>query len=352
MSQWIRTAVLALGLCSSASAQSFNIDFTDNMATTIPSASYGAGLNQPGVWNAWDGIGLFSPVDLSGAPTGVLVSVSGSGGASTIDWPGTTGDDERLIDDYLSLPSSGATVTVSFQNLAPGLYETITYGWLPWNVPYAQTGVWNLASTEPYGICGGTWNGTLAATPQAWSSHRQYISSGGVLTIKAQEIQLGGALNGMQVRGLPNAYQTNYCVGKVNSVGCVPSMVGGGYPSATNLNPYSLLLRGYNLVALKSGLMFYSLTGRATLPFQGGTLCVAPPVKRSPVLNSRGTGPGCNGSYSLDFGKFANGLLGGNPHPALLVPGTTINCQWWARDAGLSPNNTQLSNALEFVQGF
>jgi hypothetical protein len=25
--------------------------------------------------------------------------------------------------------------------------------------------------------------------------------------------------------------------------------------------------------------------------------------------------------------------LGGNPHPALLVPGTTINCHWWARDA-------------------
>ena len=350
MDYGIRTTLVMLALAGSAQAQDFNIDFGDNI---VPSATYGAGINQPGVWNAWNGVGVFSPVDLSGAPTGVLVSVSGSATAGSWNWPGTTGNDEVLIDDYLNAPLGVASaITLTLQNLAPGLYETFTYGWFPFNVPSSQTGIWNPASTDPFSICGGAWNVTLAATPQAWTKHRLYVSAGGSLSIMAYSVQLGGALNGIQVRHVPNAYMATYCTGKLNSEGCTPLLYGVGYPSAGDLGPYSLSLRGEALVTLKSGLLFYSLTGRAALPFQGGTLCVAAPLKRTPVMNSGGTPPGCNGTFFLSFSQFANGLLGGNPHPALLIPGTTVNCQWWARDSGAPPNNTQLSNALEFVQGY
>ena len=45
---------------------------------------------------------------------------------------------------------------------------------------------------------------------------------------------------------------------------------------------------------------------------------------------------------------FAVGALGGNPSPALTVPGTVVHCQWWGRDEGAS---TTLTDAVEYVIG-
>jgi hypothetical protein len=96
------------------------------------------------------------------------------------------------------------------------------------------------------------------------------------------------------------------------------------------------------------GLLMYGVSGRAALPFSGGTMCIAPPVRRSPVTVSQSfpiTGL-CVGMISMNMTAFAHGLIGGSPLPQLLIPGTTVDCQFWLRDAF---GGTQLSNALEYV---
>ena len=100
--------------------------------------------------------------------------------------------------------------------------------------------------------------------------------------------------------------------------------------------------------------MLYSLTGPAALSFQGGTLCLAAPLRRTPGTNTGGNPPpdSCTGVPTIDMNLFAVGGLGGTPSPALTVPGTIVHCQWWGRDPGYpAPINTQLSNALRYTIG-
>jgi hypothetical protein len=103
----------------------------------------------------------------------------------------------------------------------------------------------------------------------------------------------------------------------------------------------------------KPGLLLYGVDGRAALPFQGGILCVAPPVKRTPPRNSGGDHPvlkNCSGAYRIDMNAFAAGKIGGSPDPLLRRAGTFVHCQWWARD----PNGiagTSTSDALQYVVG-
>jgi len=143
---------------------------------------------------------------------------------------------------------------------------------------------------------------------------------------------------------------TVYCTAKTNSLGCTPAISGVGMPSTTASSGFEV--RGSNVRNQKVGLLIYGFTGRANAPFQGGTLCVAPPISRSTPANSGGSplpANDCSGRYSIDMNSFAQGVLGGNPSPALLIPGVWVNCQWWGRDPGFAPpNNSTLTDGLEF----
>ena len=141
-----------------------------------------------------------------------------------------------------------------------------------------------------------------------------------------------------------------YCTAKVNSLGCLPEIGFTGLPSSNSGSGF--VVSASNVLNNKSGLLFYGVNGRAALPYQAGTLCVMPQIKRTPAVNSGGN-PGatdCSGVFSLDMNAFAVGALGGTPLPALTIPGTLVDCQWWGRDPGYpAPINTTLSDALEYM---
>jgi hypothetical protein len=141
-----------------------------------------------------------------------------------------------------------------------------------------------------------------------------------------------------------------YCTAKLNSLGCTPTIGFSGVPSATAGSGF--IVTATNVINNKNGLLFYGVTGQVAGPFQGGTLCVKPPIKRTGSINSGGNPPpnDCSGIYALDMNAFA--VSPGPPIPlaALQLPGTVVDCQWWGRDPGFAaPNNTTLSNGLEYT---
>ena len=100
-----------------------------------------------------------------------------------------------------------------------------------------------------------------------------------------------------------------------------------------------------NVEGQKSGLIFYSLTGRHVAVWNATSfLCVKSPTQRTGTQTASGTVDACDGTLSLDWNAYLsshpNAL--GNPFQA----GEKLQLQAWFRDppAGKSTN---LSNAIE-----
>jgi hypothetical protein len=133
-----------------------------------------------------------------------------------------------------------------------------------------------------------------------------------------------------------------YCTAKTNSLGCAPAISWSGTASASGASSFSLTCS--NVINQSAGLFMYSLGPKAA-PFQGGTLCVQTPLRRSPVLASGGgaSGTDCSGLFTYDFG--ARITSGVDP---TLVLGAQVFAQCWSRDSA-SPSTTSLSNAIRFL---
>lgn len=125
----------------------------------------------------------------------------------------------------------------------------------------------------------------------------------------------------------------NFCAAKQNSCGTVPAIWTAGNPRASKSSGFSV--NADSLAGNSVALMIYTDQGAGNAPILGGSLCIATILRGLPVATG-GTHGMCDGLASLDMNAFAAGNLGGNPAGFLSIPGTTVNCQWWARDAANS----------------
>jgi hypothetical protein len=127
----------------------------------------------------------------------------------------------------------------------------------------------------------------------------------------------------------------------VNSLGCTPRIGWSGLPSLSSSSLFDVTAQ--DVINHKNGLLFYGYGANAA-PFQGGTLCVASPIRRTALQNSNGNAGtnDCSGSYAFDF----NAWMQGGADPELFL-GSEVFAQYWMRDPQ-SAFATGLTDALHF----
>ena len=142
-----------------------------------------------------------------------------------------------------------------------------------------------------------------------------------------------------------------YCTSKtvqLPSGQCTPVIASQvGIPSFALPTPY--VIDASDILNSKAGFFFYGANGPAALPLQGGTLCVAPPVKRTSLQYSGGSPPpaqDCSGTYTFDF----NAWIQDGKDPGLVEPGTQVFGQFWFRVPS-APFGVGFTNAIAFTVG-
>jgi len=135
-----------------------------------------------------------------------------------------------------------------------------------------------------------------------------------------------------------------YCVAKLSSAGCLPRLCSSGTLSASGPDDFDLF--GHELISNQVVILVWG-GAQASLPFGGGSLCVAPPLVRVGPQFTGGS-PGlhdCSGYLSFHLAQaylLAQGL----------APGEPFCVQMWTRDPYLpAPFAIGLTDALRFVMG-
>ena len=136
-----------------------------------------------------------------------------------------------------------------------------------------------------------------------------------------------------------------YCTPKTSSAGCSAAIGTSDLASQPQSGASDYAVTAVDVQGQKAGLLFAGFSSSAALPFNGGTLCAAPPLKRGPIQFSGGTAPGsCDGSFSTIVNDGAVAPLGLDAGP-----GQPAWYQYWYRDpqGGSGALGTALSNAVQ-----
>lgn len=131
-----------------------------------------------------------------------------------------------------------------------------------------------------------------------------------------------------------------YCTAKVNSDLCRPVIEYIGYPSLSAGAGFRVKAR--EILANKSGILYYGTSGPLSSPWCGGFQCVKAPVQRTGIQNSGGGSP-CSGVFDLDWTAWVTVNA-----PGSVPAGSIVNAQYWYRDP-LAQCTTGLTNGLQFA---
>lgn len=151
-----------------------------------------------------------------------------------------------------------------------------------------------------------------------------------VMTSNANNLVSGDTNNQYDVfvRDVTPLIPVPYCTAQVNSRGCTSNLTSAGLPSASLPTPFTVEAR--ELINGRYAALFYGFAPNA-VPFNGGTLCVASPLKRTAPQPTGGasTGIDCSGAIAFDF----NALIRSGNVPELVV-GTVVYAQVTYGDVG------------------
>ena len=193
-------ALMAAFVVPAANAEQFNIDFGTQFG--IPSDVFGAASGQTGFWNSLgDAPNMVPLMDLGGKVTDVMFTDNTGNFTFSFDNPGTTGDDEALMDDILDLGGLGSTDMFTISGLSAGTYTIYSYNWAPDSDGFV-TGV--SVNGSPQQTVGGGWAGGYA-DGVTHAVFKLTIGEGEDIVINTETLDGFGSFNGLQIVPAPGA---------------------------------------------------------------------------------------------------------------------------------------------------
>jgi hypothetical protein len=333
----------------SASAQSFNIDFADNLTLGTPSNTYGAGSGQAGYWN--DVVGDIVLADLSGNVTGVSIALVGVDTPYGFDELCTGGEDEALMDDIIY--TSGLTGYFLITGLADGCYDVYTYAMAPDDATFL-TDVSVLNSPDPLQAVGGDFCAGYAHL-STHAIHSVQVSGGSAQIDVAVNANYT-SLNGMQIiqtSACGGSAGTAFCFGEAAACpcanagsaesGCANGSGAGAIldgSGSASISADDLVLESSQLIPNQPGLYFQGNNAVNTglgVPFGDGLRCAGGGVIRLQVRFAD-----ANGGSATNISVATKGGC---------AAGDVKRYQIWYRDPATTPCGAQfnLSNGYEIT---
>lgn len=199
---------------------------------------------------------------------------------------------------------------------------------------------------------------TWPSTPQVVSDVQGWLDSpasnfGWLLKLDAENVSQSTKVFGTRESLDPAEWPTlivdftppvvgTYCVSRVSSNGCAPAIGWSGIPSSSPASAFVVSVA--QAPQQRAASLVYSLSGPASTPFLGGTLCIAPPLTRCAVTTTSGGFLACSGTASFNFqARVSSGI---DPR---LTPGAVVHAQWHLRDPGNPLGSFLTSDGLRFT---